>query len=208
MGEEIFQLFLAVIVGAIIGSERQIRVGQGVRTLSLICLGATLFTIYSDIFTDESFDPTRIASAVVTGVGFLGAGMILRHRGATVGLTTAASVWLVAALGMGLGIGEYVLVGVGTVLVLFVLWVIPRIRRLTQTRETYTYETISPADEQKFEALSRLFEKQKLQVIDSSVSKKAGQMDCVWRVYGTPERHEHMKRELLTDSDLEEVNVR
>ena len=97
MGEVILQMILAVVVGAIIGSERQIRVGQGVRTLSLICLGATLFTIYSDIFTDESFDPTRIAASVVTGVGFLGAGMILRNRGAVVGLTTAASVWLVAS---------------------------------------------------------------------------------------------------------------
>jgi succinate dehydrogenase flavin-adding protein (antitoxin of CptAB toxin-antitoxin module) len=84
---------------------------------------------------------------------------------------------------------------------------IPRFRRLTHARETHIYETVSPIDEKKFKALSHLFEVKDLQVIDWTVSKKATQMTCVWRVYGAPEQHDHMMHELLTDPDLEEVEV-
>jgi len=130
----IIKLLLAVLVGALVGAEREFRTGLGLRTLTLICLGSTLFTIYSDFFAVGEGDPRRIAAAVVTGVGFLGAGMILRHRGGVFGLTTAATVWLVAALGMGIGIEQYSLVAVATVLVLIVLWVVPLLQRLTNAR--------------------------------------------------------------------------
>ena len=132
----LFKLLLAAIVGALIGAEREVRTGFGLRTLMLICLGATLFTIYSDVFAFGEGDPRRIAAAVVTGVGFLGAGMILRHKGGVFGLTTAATVWLVAALGMGIGIGLYAIVAVATVLVLIVLWAIPLLQNLTNARQT------------------------------------------------------------------------
>jgi putative Mg2+ transporter-C (MgtC) family protein len=124
---------------------------MGLRTLTLICLGATLFTIYSDIFSFGEGDPRRIAAAVVTGVGFLGAGMILRHRGSVFGLTKAATVWLVAALGMG--IEQYDLVGLATVLVLIVLWAIPLLQRLAHARQTLTYELLGPAQEEKYQEL-------------------------------------------------------
>jgi putative Mg2+ transporter-C (MgtC) family protein len=97
---------------------------MGLRTMVLICLGAAMFTIFSEIFVGEG-DPRCIAATVVTGVGFLGAGIILRHRGSLFGLTTAATVWLVAALGMGIGMGKYAIVVAATVLVLVALWVIP-----------------------------------------------------------------------------------
>ena len=125
MEELLVQPLLAVIVGGVIGMEREFRTGIGLRTLMLICLGATLFTIYSDIFAFGEGDPRRIAAAVVTGLGFLGTGMILRHRGGLYRLTTAATVWLVAALGMGIGVSQNSLVIVATVLVLIVLWAIP-----------------------------------------------------------------------------------
>ena len=81
MEELLVQPLMAIFVGGVIGMEREFRTGIGLRILMLICLGLTLFTIYSDIFAFGVGDPRRIAAAVVTGVGFLGAGMILRHRG-------------------------------------------------------------------------------------------------------------------------------
>ena len=149
MDETVVKLLLAVLVGGLIGAEREIRVGQGLRTMMLICLGAAMFTVFSRIFAVGQGDPRRIAAAVVTGVGFLGAGMILRHQGAVVGITTAASIWLVAALGMGIGMGQYLMVGVATVLVLIVLWAIPRFQQLTNARRTYVYEAVCPVDENK-----------------------------------------------------------
>ena len=153
MEDILLKLVLALLVGGLIGAEREIRVGQGLRTMMLICLGAAMFTVFSRIFAVGEGDPRRIAAAVVTGVGFLGAGMILRHQGAVVGITTAASIWLVAALGMGIGMGQYLMVGAATVLVLIVLWAIPRFQQLTNARRTYTYEAVCPLNEKKYEAL-------------------------------------------------------
>lgn len=123
MDGNILKIIFAIAVGAVVGAECELHVGQGLRTITLVCLGATPFTMYSDQF--DFFgqgDPRRIAAAVVTGVGFLGAGMVLRHEGGVAGLTTAAAVWLVAALGMGIAIEMYAVVLVATVGVLMILW--------------------------------------------------------------------------------------
>ena len=150
MFEIVAKLLLAVLVGGLVGAEREFHKGVGLRTLMLICLGSTMFTVFSDIFAVGEGDPRRIAAAVVTGIGFLGAGMILRDRGNVMGLTTAASVWLVAALGMGIGIGQYLMVVLATFLVLVVLWAIPRLQRLSNARRTYTYEAVCALDYEKY----------------------------------------------------------
>ncbi|MBI2857897.1 MAG: MgtC/SapB family protein, partial [Chloroflexi bacterium] len=98
----------------------------GMRTLALVSLGAALFTVTS-IFGFAAADVSRVAAGVVTGVGFLGAGAILRGGDSQIqGLTTAASIWTVAAAGVAVGAGMYVLAGVATVLVLLVLRFLPR----------------------------------------------------------------------------------
>jgi len=107
--EEILKLAIAVVVGGLIGTEREIQdKAAGFRTLILICVGVTLFTIFS-LHIDPANSPSRIAANIVTGIGFLGAGAIMREGGCIAGLTTAALIWLVAALGMGIGAGEYML---------------------------------------------------------------------------------------------------
>lgn len=185
----LFKLLLAVIVGALIGAEREFRTGFGLRTLMLICLGSTLFTIYSDVFAFGEGDPRRIAAAVVTGVGFLGAGMILRHQGGVYGLTTAAAVWLVAALGMGIGIGEYTLVAVATALVLIVLWAIPIILRLSNARQTVTYEVLVALHEPNYKDLLEIMQSNRLQVSKSTMSKSAAGINYKWQAYGKPDGH-------------------
>ena len=125
--EMILRLLLAAALGAIIGYQRE-RAGKtaGLRTHVLICLGSGLFTVASIYGFGIATDPARVAAGVVAGVGFLGAGAILHHEGGLVaGLTTAATIWAVAGIGMTAGAGLYLVSAVTTVLILAVLF-IPR----------------------------------------------------------------------------------
>jgi putative Mg2+ transporter-C (MgtC) family protein len=123
-------------LGAIIGLERELHSQPaGFRTHSLVCLGATIFTIVSGYgFAGDQVDPTRIAAQIVSGIGFIGAGTILQHRGQVRGLTTAASLWAVAAIGMATGAGLYLLAGLGTVLILVVLALLDRVEAIARRR--------------------------------------------------------------------------
>jgi len=137
--ELLIQLVLAIVLGGVIGLERELK-GKpaGLRTNILICVGATLFTVLSVHMTGHSGDPSRIAAQILTGVGFIGAGTILHTRGAVTGLTSAATLWVVAAIGMALGSGAYVEAVGTTVLVMVVLTGLVRIERLVAQRSSVT----------------------------------------------------------------------
>ena len=123
------RLAAGLVLGAVIGLERELhRQPAGFRTHSLVALGAALFTIVSAYgFAGDGVDPTRIAAQIVSGIGFIGAGTILQHRGNIRGLTTAASLWSVAAIGMAAGAGLLVMAVIGTVLILVVLALLDRV---------------------------------------------------------------------------------
>lgn len=116
------QLLLAVILGGAVGLERELK-GKpaGLRTTILITLGATLFTVLSHRLGDGVGDPGRIAAQILTGVGFIGAGTILHMRGAVTGLTSAATIWVVAAIGMAIGARAYIEALGATLVVMLVL---------------------------------------------------------------------------------------
>jgi putative Mg2+ transporter-C (MgtC) family protein len=119
------RLAIAAALGAAVGIERELREREaGIRTHLLVSLGACLFTIVGAYgFHDfSSVDPTRIAAQVVTGIGFLGAGAIIREGISVRGLTTAASLWVVAAIGMAAGAGYYWPAVAGTALTVLALW--------------------------------------------------------------------------------------
>ena len=120
---EIVPVLLAVGCGAVIGLERQLKhKAAGLRTNILICLGAAVFTIISREMASGSQDSiTRIAAQIVTGVGFLGAGAVIQDRGGIHGLTTAATIWLMASIGMACGARFYGLAIFSTILALVVL---------------------------------------------------------------------------------------
>jgi len=121
IGEVLLKLGLALLIGTIIGAEREYKnKAAGLRTLTLICLGSTLFTMISVSMGAEN-ETGRIASNIVTGIGFLGAGAIMREGLTVSGLTTASSIWVTAALGMAVGAGEYYLSVFGTLIVMAVL---------------------------------------------------------------------------------------
>lgn len=130
------RLTVGLVLGAIIGFERELhRQPAGFRTHSLVALGAALFTIVSAFgFTGPMVDPTRIAAQIVSGIGFIGAGTILQYRGHIRGLTTAASLWSVAAIGTAAGAGLFVVSLVGTVLILVVLSLLDDVEQFVSRR--------------------------------------------------------------------------
>jgi len=116
--ELVGRLLLSMLFGAIVGFEREVsKKPAGLRTHVLVSMGACLFTISSFYLPPvfQSADSTRIAAGVVTGIGFIGAGSIIATKGHVRGVTTAASLWLVAAIGMAIGMGGYVIAAVSTV---------------------------------------------------------------------------------------------
>jgi len=137
------QLGLATLLGGAIGLERELG-GKpaGLRTNILICMGSVLYTKLSVTMAGAGYDPTRVAAQIVTGVGFIGAGTILHARGAVVGLTSAATIWVVAAIGVALG-GGYYLEALGTtVFVLVVLQGLGRIELVVERHSTKSHLTV------------------------------------------------------------------
>jgi putative Mg2+ transporter-C (MgtC) family protein len=120
---DVLSIILAVVLGAAVGLEREISgKAAGLRTNVLICLGAAVFTMISrKMGAGYEGSITRIAAGIVTGVGFLGAGAIIRDRAGVLGLTTAATIWLVASIGMACGAKLYLLAVMSTLIAIVVL---------------------------------------------------------------------------------------
>ncbi|RLC93934.1 MAG: MgtC/SapB family protein [Chloroflexi bacterium] len=118
----VIRLLISALVGGLIGYERErAEKPAGLRTIVLVSVGATLFTLASINGFGWSSDPSRVAAGIVVGIGFLGAGTILRGEGGVVGLTTAATIWSVAAIGLALGAGLYLMAVIAAIIVLGVL---------------------------------------------------------------------------------------
>jgi putative Mg2+ transporter-C (MgtC) family protein len=137
------RLLLACLLGGAIGLDREInKKAAGVRTNLLICMGSAFFTLLSAVLAgDNSPNRGQVASNIVQGIGFLGAGLILHNRSRINGLTSAASIWVVASIGMACGAGLYAAAAVGTVIVIFALEVVGFIERHANLKPyTVTYE--------------------------------------------------------------------
>jgi putative Mg2+ transporter-C (MgtC) family protein len=127
---DLVAMLVSTLLGTLVGWERQLgRKPAGMRTHALVCIGSTMFVLVTHHAVRDmagtnvhlQLDPTRMIHGVITGVGFLGAGSILRTEGYVHGLTTAASVWMVAAIGVSVGVHAYPLAAIGTVVALIVL---------------------------------------------------------------------------------------
>ncbi len=119
--EILMRLFLAAILGALVGYEREsAHKAAGLRTHMIVCLGSALMTLVSAYAFGEG-DPTRVASSIITGIGFLGAETIIVGKGSVSGLTSAASLWMVAGVGLAIGIGYYYATVFAVMLVVLIL---------------------------------------------------------------------------------------
>lgn len=178
-----FRLLLSLIIGTMIGLERELsRQPAGLRTHILICVGSTLVMLIS-IYLPQSHigmptgDPGRIAAQVVSGIGFLGAGAIVKMGANIRGLTTAASIWAIAALGLAAGSGMLLAALIGTATMLFVLIVIDYIERKILPGKSYKSIHISGALKMIATPFQEIMHKEKIQIITMEmVTDKAKNM--------------------------------
>jgi putative Mg2+ transporter-C (MgtC) family protein len=144
----VWRLLLSAGLGAALGLEREYRrKPAGLRTNILIAIGSALFTILSIAMTVATGDPSRVAGQIVTGIGFLGGGAILRNRDTVHGMTTAATIWVNAAIGVACGTGQFALAAVTTAMTLVVLALLPPIEIYFERRAGWP-ERHHPADKQ------------------------------------------------------------
>jgi putative Mg2+ transporter-C (MgtC) family protein len=144
------RLLMASVLGAAIGLEREVkRKSAGVRTNLLICMGSAFFTLLSGVLAGEmGTNRGQVASNIVQGIGFLGAGLILHNRSRVTGLASAASIWVVASIGMACGAGLYAAAAIGAALVIFALLVVGLLeQRINLKSYPVTYE-VRGRDEQ------------------------------------------------------------
>lgn len=203
LDDHLIKLGLAVLVGGLIGLEREFQYkAAGFRTIILITIGSTLYTIFSISIAGGTDSQTRIASNIVTGIGFLGAGTILREGGRIGGLTTAATIWLAAALGMGIAASELNLVLAATVVTLIILLIFPRVVGwMDRLRSARTYRIVfvsSTSDD--LQRLRQIFKECHLLVTEDHVQITDHELSSTWRTTGTPGNQDKFTRRMLEDA--------
>jgi putative Mg2+ transporter-C (MgtC) family protein len=193
------QLLLAVLLGGAVGIERELK-GKpaGLRTNILICMAAVLFTSLSIRLSQGRGDPARLAAQILTGVGFIGAGTILHTRGAVTGLTSAATIWVVTAIGIALGSHAYVEAMGATVLVMLVLAGLGRFEdflgRQSTTTRLIVHARPHPTALQDLEALVR---RTGLEVVDSTARQENVDLVVELRLRGFKNLHEEAMLAIL-----------
>lgn len=203
---DIAKLLTAFLIGGLLGAEREFHdKAAGLRTIILICVGACLFTIFSVKIAIVG-DPGRIAAQVVTGVGFLGAGVILHRQGQVRGLTTASTIWIAAALGVGVGVGYILYTLIAAALAIFVLWVLPRVEALLEGAYTFrTYRIVTTPEAKRQPKVERVFQETGLRARQERRFKHDNELITVWWTGGKPAAHEKAVTALIADPDVKEL---
>jgi putative Mg2+ transporter-C (MgtC) family protein len=158
------RLFVAAILGGLIGLERQLRhKPAGLRTNMFICFGAAMFTVLSKELAGVESDSARIAAQIIPGIGFIGAGSILHSRGSVTGLTTAATLFVVASVGMAAGGGLYITAVFATALILIALALLGRMEARYELRNVLrTYEVTGQNAEAMLREVNRILDDERL----------------------------------------------
>ncbi|PQJ10918.1 magnesium transporter MgtC [Flavipsychrobacter stenotrophus] len=205
--EIIIKLIASILLGGAIGLERELRSkSAGFRTMILICLGATMYTLFSQ-YLGHRTSPDRIASNIVVGIGFLGAGVIFRSNSSVTGITTAATIWLTAAVGVAIGIGWYSVAVAACLMILVVLvlfsFMDKAIDRVNQLRE---YKIAYPYEEHKQHKYEQLFKHYKLSIKTGSQSKVGNIITGTWLVAGNEKKHHAFIEQILKDATVTAFN--
>lgn len=201
--ELLARLLAAIAAGAAIGYDRERHdKPAGLRTNVLICFGAALFTIVSCEFLGQPGNRDRIAASIISGVGFLGAGSIIHQRLHVVGMTTAATIWAVASIGMTFGAGAYALGAIGTLLALFVLIGLSALEDLwLRNYASYNME----AQATNLDAIlkvRRKLEEAQIKILLWDLGKTDGQVSVNLRGRGEKPRLDRVVAELVHDPEL------
>jgi putative Mg2+ transporter-C (MgtC) family protein len=192
---ELGKLLIALLIGAIIGAEREYRTkSAGFRTVILITVGSCLFTMISNLMSNDA----RVASNIVTGIGFLGAGAIFKEGANIRGLTTATTIWISAAIGMTVGIGQYIFAFSALAIVMLVLlgfsWLPHWIEKINS--EINYLIVIEQSEHFKKKDVEDIIEKVSLKHICTRQKKINHQVKLLYTIKGSQEAHTKLKEHL------------
>lgn len=205
---EIGQVIFAFVIGAIIGIEREFRSKPaGFRTMILICVGSCLYTILSK--ESNQVSPDRIASNIVTGIGFIGAGVIFKEGISVNGLTTAALIWITAALGMAIGYHNYPLTIVVSAIVVIVLFILEPVQRFIERfHKVKDYRIRIQDTEQRFRPeLESFFTDNKLDFRLMKVAKDNNEAVYLYRISAPDRNYSKVEEFLIQHKDVSSFDV-
>lgn len=207
------KILLATALGGLIGLERELS-GKpaGLRTNILICIGATLLMDVSRVVAGTATvgpaDPGRIAAQVVSGIGFIGAGTILFARGSVVGLTTAATLWVVAAIGLAIGADMYVEAAGTAFLVALTLTVLARIEDfLLKRRAAVMIDLVLDPDMALLEDVYELFRKHRLRLRPEKIEKQRDRIRASFELAGSASRRDEAVAELTGQQGVNKITI-
>lgn len=206
MNNDIYHLLMALAIGAIIGAEREYRSkSAGLRTMIMVSLASCLFTILSIKIGIEN--PDRLAANILTGLGFLGAGVIFKDDNRISGITTATTIWMVAALGMAAGAGYEYLACIGTILVLIVLVFLVYFQdKIEAIHQSRNYRILCDYQHETLDKYETLFQKYNMKILRGMQNKTEKQIIGRWVLIGSAQNHKKLTHYLLLDPDIKELS--
>jgi putative Mg2+ transporter-C (MgtC) family protein len=202
------RLLLACVLGGLVGLERELnRKSAGVRTNLLICMGAAFFTLLGEVLAgDTSPNKGQVASNIVQGIGFLGAGLILHNRNRVSGLASAASIWVVASIGMACGAGLYAAAAIGAIIVIFALLVVGMVEQRANLKSyPITYEARGVDQPRMMQSILDVMDHAGQRLSDVQ-SDSIGELQRVsFPLAATKRQHERVRAELNARPDIEKL---
>lgn len=207
VSETLLRLVLAAVLGGAIGIERELKhKPAGLRTNMFICFGAAMFTVLSFRFTHDT--PDRIAANIIPGIGFIGAGSILHSRGSVQGLTTAATLFVVASIGMAAGGGEYLPAVFATVIILVALNLLGWVeRRFGLKSSLMGYSVVSGSPEAAISEINRVLDARKLLMKSIQMGGTAGEHRIHFTVDAKHSEHTTIAEDLRKCANLQRVEL-
>ncbi|WP_433901882.1 MgtC/SapB family protein [Sphingobacterium puteale] len=200
-GRDVLLIMLSVLIGLLIGIEREYRnKSAGLRTFILVSFGSCLFTILS--LKIGTGNPDRLAANIITGIGFLGAGVIFKEDNKVSGITTATTIWATASLGMCIGAGYIFLAFIGVGLVLVILGLLTYLQAYIDNYhkiKDYELQTLSEAD---FEHTDQLIKQMKFKatIVNQRYTKES--LNTIWRLTGNIRQHREFMEILRRDKQV------
>ncbi|WP_294233040.1 MgtC/SapB family protein [uncultured Chryseobacterium sp.] len=200
-GNDLLLIVISVIIGLLIGAEREYRnKSAGLRTFILISFGSCLFTILS--LKIGISNPDRLAANIVTGIGFLGAGVIFKDDNKIGGITTATTIWATASLGMCIGSGHIYLALLGVALVLMILTLLSYLQDFIDNRHKIREYSVTTLDHKDLEYCETLFKHYGLKFSLVRQRYDAGSCSTTWKIMGNINSHQQLINQMMNDTRI------
>jgi putative Mg2+ transporter-C (MgtC) family protein len=198
---ELLLILISVFLGLLIGAEREYRNrSAGLRTFILVCFGSCLFTILSIKIGVEN--PDRLAANIITGIGFLGAGVIFKGDNKIDGITTATTIWATASIGMAVGSGYVYLSLLGTALVLLILSALIYLQNFIDSSHKIREYKITVARSEDIKHCEKIFEEHHLKYFMLKLQYKKGNLSITWMLTGKHTKHDEVVKSLINDPKI------